>query len=267
MRNLLAQLAIGFAALMVGCTASAQAKPDEPQAPRETPAESAEPVSPEALALLNKIEAASAKLDTLKARVRYSRLQALTGDEQIRFGDFYYQAKDDDAPTRFAVLFDRLVVDDKARPMQTWYIFDGNWLLERNHEDKQATRREVVPEGGERDGVLSLGDGRLPIPLRLEAEKVLKAYQVALLADEETADHTLHHLRLTPREAEKDDPLELWFDSETLLLYRVLTKVDGDTVELILPTPQPNPQIKPAIFKTALPDPDDGWQVQEVPLK
>ena len=263
MRYGLPQLAMILLSLLVGCSTHAQAKPAEPEKP-EKPAK----VSPEALELLNKIEAASAKLKTLKARIRYSRTQSLTGDEQVRFGDFYYQAKQGNESTQFAVLFDRLLVNENknARKMQTWYIFDGNWLLERDHEDKQATRREMVPKGAERDSELSLGDGRLPIPLRLKAQQVLKSYHVTL-PKREDADPKLYHLRLTPRKAGDDDqPLDLWFNKESLLLYSVETEVDGDVVKLNLPTPKPNHAIKAEVFNTALPDPKDGWQVQEVPL-
>ena len=82
-------------------------------------------------------------------------LGGLLGDQQVRYGDFYYAARTDDSPNRFAILFDRMVVDGRARPMQTWFIFDGNWLLERDHEDKTAVRRELVAEG---QGSLAGGD-------------------------------------------------------------------------------------------------------------
>jgi len=259
MTKALVHLALVLMATLASGAARAQALPEQDSPP---------PPSPEAVALLNEIEAASAKLDTLKARVRYTRVQGLTGDIQKRFGDFYYHAPTEKQPTRFAVLFDRLVVDEKARPMQTWYIFDGNWLLERDHDDMQATRRELVPDGAERDGELSLGDGRLPIPLRLKADAILKRYHVTRLPEEESEKRLCYPMRLVPKDAGEDDaPLMLWFDYDTLLLYKLVTEQDGDTIELVLPTPKANAEIKDAVFDTTLPDPDDGWQVQEVPIE
>jgi hypothetical protein len=254
-------------AMLGACSASAQPAGEA----AETPAaqEPAEPkVDEDVRELLDRIEAASAKLNTLKTRVRYTRLQGLTGDEQRRFGDFYYVAGDEDKPTRFAVLFDRLVIDERARPMETWYVFDGNWLLERDHEDKTAVRRELVPKGAERSDMLSMGEGQLPIPLKLKADQVLKQYKVEKLKDVPFGDQTLHHLKLTPRKGGKDvTPVELWFDSKTLLLQKIVTEEDGDEIEMLFPTPKLNPEIKDEVFETELPDKKDGWQVQEVPIE
>ena len=241
--------------------------PELPQADKKKP--EAQPEADQAVfELLKKIEAASAKLTTLKTRVRYTRLQGLTGDEQRRFGDFYYIAGDDKTPTRFAVMFDRLVIDERARPMKTWFIFDGNWLLERDHDDKTAVRRELVPKGAPPSDTLNMGRGQLPIPLKLKADEVLKQYKVQKLKDVLFGDQTLHHLKLTPRKGDKDAaPLELWFDSKTLLLQKIVTEEDGDEIEMLFPTPKINPKIDDDVFDTALPKKEDGWQNQEVPIE
>lgn len=260
--------------LLTGCATGAEVDPAvamqiaDPDA-QLPPAAAPQQADPAVVALLEKIEAASSKIETLKARVRYTRLQGATGDEQRRFGDLYYTAASDDAPTLFAVLFDRLVVDNRARPMETWFIFDGNWLLERDHKDKSAVRRELVPKGAERSDVLSLGDGQMPIPLRLKAEEVLKTYRVTRLKDEPFGEtQILVHLKLSPKQANADvDPLELWFDKETLALHKVVTTEDGDDIEMLLTLSEPNAQIEAAVFKTTLPSKQKGWQVQEVPIK
>ncbi|MBX2851424.1 MAG: outer membrane lipoprotein carrier protein LolA [Phycisphaeraceae bacterium] len=257
------------ATTMLGaCSAAGQ--PAEEAGP-EPPAvaEQDEPKADEEVrALLDRIEAASAKLNTLKTRVRYTRLQGLTGDEQRRFGDFYYVAGDKDKATRFAVLFDRLVIDERARPMKTWYIFDGNWLLERDHEDKTAVRRELVTKGAERSDMLNMGEGQLPIPLKLKADAVLKQYKVKKLKDVPFGDQTLHHLTLTPRKGGPGvTPVQLWFDSKTLLLQKIVTEEDGDEIEMLFPTPKLNPEIDSGVFDTKLPSKEDGWQVQEVPIE
>lgn len=270
-------------ALLVGC-ASAQAQPadgtttpdtqvdyqagEQPAKP-EADVKADAKADPEAVKLLERIEAASSDIRTLTARVRYTRTQSLTGDMQQRFGDFYYAASDEKTPTRFAMLFDRVLVDGKARPMETWYVFDGHWLLERDHADKSATRRELVPKGAERSDVLSMGDGKMPIPLRLKADEVLKTYNVVRLEDEPfDKDRVLIHLRLTPKQAGKDaSPLELWFDKETLDMRKVVTMEDDDEIEMLFPRSEANAEIKKGTFDTALPDKSDGWQVQEVPIE
>lgn len=269
LKHLLFAAAAGLATL-TACATSAQLKPpsdDQPDkpAPDEQPETDARTVE-----LLEQIEKAAAGMKTLKSRVKYTRTQGLTGDLQERYGDFYYAAQTEQEPTRFAVLFDRVVLYEakkKARPMETWYIFDGNWLLERDHDTKQAVRRELVPEGAERPDELNLGDGSLPIPMKLEAEKVLKRYHVARNPDvvsDHDEDLELIHLTLTPRRG--DGNLDLWFDAKTLQLHKLVTTEDADEIELIFALPKPNEPIKDAVFDTGLPSEDDGWDVQEVPI-
>lgn len=274
LHNLIFTLAGGLG-LLTACQIAPEPAPDDDtaeQAPDGQPGEAKpEPADPKVVELLEKIEAVSSEMNTLKARVRYTRLQTLTGDQQRRFGDFYYATSTEDKPTRFAVLFDRLVVDGKARPMQTWYVFDGNWLLERDHEDKTATRREMVPKGSEKTDTLTLGDGQMPIPLRIKADEVLKSYNVTRLKDEPFGeDQILIHLRLSPRQAKQEAaPLDLWFDKKTLTLQKVVTTEDADEIEMVFPASryEPNAEIEPGTFDTKLPDPQKGWQVQEVPIK
>ena len=267
--NNLLSLAAVTTLILTACTAIAQeeAKPTpDAQAPAKKQAEPQ--ADAKVVELLKKIEASSAKLDTLTTRVRYTRLQGLTGDEQRRFGDFYYAAGSEKSPTRFAVMFDRLIIDERARPMKAWFIFDGNWMLERDHDDKTAVRRELVPKGAERPDVLNMGDKQMSIPLKLKANTVLSQYKVQQLEDTPLGEQTLHHLKLTPRKGgDKAEPMDLWFDSKTLLLQKVLTEEDGDEIELLFPTPKINPDIATEVFDTKLPDKEDGWQVQEVPIE
>ncbi|MEM9414130.1 MAG: outer membrane lipoprotein carrier protein LolA [Planctomycetota bacterium] len=224
-------------------------------------------------ALLDRIEQAAAEMRTLRCRVRYTRVQGLLGDEQRRFGDLFYAAATDDTPTRFAVHLDGLVLDDRMRPIDQWFIYDSRYLLERNHDDQTATRREMRPADAEPEDTLALDSGTIPIPLRLKKDDVLAQYDAVQRDDETVGDWTLHHLELTPKQdaaQDEDDPavLHLWFDSETLLLTKVVTVEGNDQIELLFAPSemQPNAEIAPGTFDTDLPDEADGWDVQDVPL-
>jgi len=279
-------LMVAFGFGLSACAAAQEALPADtsPEAP-DVPAVELEPTEPspaaetdpEVVALLQEIEAAAAELKTLRARVRYSVDQGLLGDQQRRFGDFYYAVETDDKPTRFAIHFDRLIVDDKARPIDRRYAFDGYWLLEENHDDKNATRYELVPPGRAQNDVLMLGGNEVPIPIRMKADRILQDYQVTRLADTKLGDQTLLHLRLTPRTngPKTREPIDLWFDQQTKLLSKVTyldnqgteDESDDDTIELLLSLIRPNFEIIPDLFDTALPPASDDWQVQEVPLE
>ncbi|MFI4860372.1 MAG: outer membrane lipoprotein carrier protein LolA [Phycisphaerales bacterium JB063] len=227
-----------------------------------------------AAALLERIEQAAAEMQTLRCRVRYTRVQGLLGDEQRRFGDLFYAAANDDEPTRFAIHLDGLVLDDRMRTIDQWFIYDSRFLLERNHDDQTATRREIRSADAENEETLALDSGTIPIPLRLKKDDVLAQYDAVQRGDETVGDWTLHHLELTPKQDAAqggDDPavLHLWFDSETLLLTKVVTVEGNDQIELLFAPSemQPNAEIAPGTFDTTLPDEADGWDVQDVPLE
>lgn len=283
------RLLSAIAALGLGLTACATAQ-EAPPAPAEqqppvvepapAPADPAAETDPAVVELLEQIEAAAAELKTLRGRVRYTVLQGLLGDQQRRFGDLYYAVADDEMPTRFAIHFDRLIVDDKARPIDRRYAFDGYWLLEENHDDKNATRRELVPPGQAQDDVLQMGGNQVKIPIRLKADAILADYNVARLPDTQLGEQTLVHLRLVPRQdaeggAAAEEPMDVWFDQQSKLLTKVVyldnqgteEEADDDTIELLLSLVRPNFEIAPEVFDTALPPASDDWQVQEIPLE
>ena len=224
--------------------------------------------------LLAAIEAAAEDLTTLRCRLRYTRIQGLLADEQQRFGTFYYAASNDEQSAQFAVHLDRLVMDDRLRPIDQWLVYDGRWLLERNAIDMTATRREVRSESdaAEPSDTLALDDQSIPIPLRLKKDEVLRDYDAQRLDDQPMGDWILYHLRLTPKlngePNQNRTPLDLWFDSETLLLTKVVTTEGEDEIELVFAPSamEPNAEIPPETFRTALPDAADGWEVQDIPL-
>src|SRR5262245_27236656 len=79
----------------------------EEPAPTTQPAVEAK-IDPAVDALLDRIEAKSKDLRTFKADLRYDRNQILVSDKQRRFGSIVYVVG---PPAKFAVHFDRLVVD------------------------------------------------------------------------------------------------------------------------------------------------------------
>ena len=66
---------------------------------------------PNADAFMDQIEQHSKQIKTLKAKLRYDRIQGLLGDEQRRFGRLSYAAG---PPARFAIHFDKRVTDGES---------------------------------------------------------------------------------------------------------------------------------------------------------
>ena len=231
-------------------------------------------------AWLARLEADAQRLGTLEARVRVTSVQALLDDKTIRFGDLAYAAgldagggNDEARPARFAVRFDRILLDGQLQEADQAYVFDGRWLLERNSREKTATRRELA--AADAAGLMQ-GEGPFPIPLNLNKQRVMERFSVELMPPAEDdpptegeADAGTVHLRLTPRETVEVDAerVDLWFDRATGQPRRAASlQEDGDATIIDLFEREADAAIDAAAFDTTLPA-GDGWDTQTVPLQ
>jgi len=236
-------------------------------------------------ALLARLETAREKIDTLRASLTYRRQFAIAGDTQIRVGDLYFDndTTDADGRTRFAVRFDTLVVGDRLERRDQLFVFDGEWLVEKESNDRRFAKRQVAPPGSTFDP-LRIGEGPFPIPLGQKPEDIVERYTAELRPPTEGldpedglhiyAEQGLVQLRLTPRPeyAETDDftEIRLWYDarSEALLpkLARTETAV-GDVSLVVVNDPRLNATLPEEVFDTSSPPRSEGWNVTVSPYR
>jgi len=255
-------LSLALLPLLVSCAAA--------QPPATQPATQTAP-NP-AHQWLERIEHRAAQIDNLQANVRYDRVQGLLGDRQIRFGEVFYDAG---PPRRFAVRFERIVMNGRMRERKRWYVYDGRWLAELQFDQapKVFIRRELVPAGERGQQMLELGEGPFPLPLDLEKDKVLARFKVDVLPAQKDAPDSMQakealantvHLRLVPRPKAdvKQRRIDVWYDRETRLPVVVRGEEKGeDRWTVRLTHTRTDVDIPEKIFDTTAPD-EPGWQVQ-----
>lgn len=293
-------LAAGLAASSpaTATTPAGDAQPTEPgvRAWPVTPQPGAQPGIPAEINtaddLLLALERTGEDLRTLQAGIRYTKVFALAGDEQIRTGKLYY--RDEGAPgivepgqpgpagRAFAVHFETLQLGrgEGARldREERSYIFDGEWLVEKMPEARQMIKRQVVPPG-QRFDPLRVGEGPFPIPIGQKRSEILERFEAELVdaADElELIDPTgalaarvartpAYQVRLTPRSAYADElklaEIRLWYRADTLLPFLAWTLTsaeDESIVELI--GVKTNEFLPAGVMDTR--SPDRGWDVE-----
>ncbi len=254
---------------LLGCGSPAQAA-DQPTPPPTAATQTATqtqtaPATPQVEKLLDDIEAAAAQLKTLKANLRYDRVQGLLGDEQRRFGEFRYEAG---PPAKFDARFDRLLVDGAARKIDLRYTFDGVWLAERDSQDKTFTRRQMV-DADEQGQPMKLGESPFVMPLDAKKADILARFAVELVEPSPEDPENSLHLTLTPLPGVRMDQtrIDLWYDRDSLLPRRVATLDDSQNTSIIdLMKVQTNRDLPDKSFDTAAPR-GGGWDVQVVPLE
>ena len=234
---------------------------------------------------LSRLESLAADITTLESVVRMTSRVDLLDEVTVRFGRLHYAADDPPQPVRFAVRFDKLRVDDVIEPIDQAYVFDGRWLLDLDAQDRQATRRELVPADG--DAAEVMAQGPFPLPLNLQRDRVLQRFEVTLAppadgdpepyrpvegpdagtAPPQAAEPAVLHLVLTPRPGIDFDGqrLDLWFDTATALPLRSVTlQEDGDTTQIDFFRLTPHADLPDGVFDTAFPEGD--WERQTLTI-
>lgn len=257
-----------LAAVLCGCAASAEPAPGltEPAPGLTETAAAADTASPtDAQGWLHRLERLARDRQGLDARLRYTTVQGLLNDEQVRYGRLRVShtgetevAPGSEAADRFRIDLDGEAVDGTLRKLQRRLVWDGQRLLDADALRREASVRLISGED-------ELAE-TLPIPMRVDAEDLLRRYEVTLLPVDET-DTTLAgpavRLRLTQLDDPAADPLEVWFHAETGLPLRGRSgRPGGDTRSVDLVNPQAVDGFDESLFKTDPPR-GNGWRVQE----
>ncbi len=226
----------------------------------------ADATSPAASDWLDRIQQKSSQIKSLQADLRYDRNQGLVGDKQRRFGSLVFQAG---PPKKYAIHFDRLLVDGRLDKQDRWYIFDGQWLVERLDAEKQFIKRQIVAPGAPADKAdpLDLGEGPFALPITAKKDRILQRFSVAVIDAEKDDPVNSVHLKLTPRENFKSDytQIDMWYDRESLLPVRVRTLDESENETVILMTkPRVNEPVDDKVFDTGEPK-GDGWRIDTTP--
>jgi outer membrane lipoprotein-sorting protein len=229
---------------------------------------------PQVVEWLDRLEARGKEISTLQANVEYVKEDELLGDQQVRTGRVLYESGQG-RQTRFAVLFKELLVDEKVVKQQQEFLFDGAWLVEKDHKHKRFVKRQVVAPGKQAPvDPLSI-DGPFPLPLGQKRQSVLERFNVTLAEDPAEELPNTVHLQLTPRadappqpDHRKFDRIDLWFDKTTLLPAKVQTR-DGPSLTTVLLDGIKVNQTDPAELSSILnmTPPGDGWKIEIKPLE
>lgn len=223
--------------------------------------------------LLDQIEAKANTIKTYKAAIRFDQIQGLLGDEQTRFGTLYYVTK---PQLKFAVDFQRVVIDKKLKEQNRQWIYDGTWLVERIEDKKQFFKRQVHTSNKHDDqsseDLMSLEKSPFPIPLQAKKAQILKRFKVSIVAvksEEDPKNIAFYHLKLIPKldRGINFTQIDLWYDQATMLPIKCHTINDDSDDEQIFSLFKTvlNEKIDPKHLSTAIPT-ERGWQVEITPL-
>ena len=234
--------------------------------------------------LLEAIERAEQGLNRLNVSIVYDKEFALAGDFQRRTGELFFV--NEDAARSFAIRFDTLRLGDVIHDDVQLYVFDGEWLVEKQPGKKLFTKRQVVPPGEEFDP-LKIGEGPLPIPIGQKRADIERTFEVSVPPVEESLDEDtdamrivrapnaeITQLRLLPRantrESRDFEEIRVWYRTRGELVLPTIARTvnhQGDVSLVLLIGHKVNSDaaIPEGVFSTEAPA--RGWDVQVLPYR
>ncbi len=238
--------------------------------------------------LLVSLEDADKGMTSLTAQIVYNKILATVGDKQTRSGRLYFQNAGVQG-RRFAIEFDTFVRGDGTVDNDPClYVFDGQWLLDKNSREKRFSKKQVVPPGQNFDP-LKIGEGPFPIPIGQKREDILSRYNAELLPASDGLDPKdpaqkrliefvtrtkSVQLRLVPRPDRPDQDrfkeIRLWYapekDGGRLLPCMARTIAvgtepgeNGNESIVRLIDVKLNGAIPPGVLDTSTPPAAEGW--------
>ncbi len=202
-------------------------KPGEvPVKPGPAPAAVLSSGDPKVDEILDKLEVKGQAIKGLACELTYKYVTVFpVEDAQIKQGELLF-ARAEPNP-RFLIHFTKLIADGVIVEHGEYFLFDGEWLTERNDRGKTVTKRQIVRKG-KRVNPFRLGKGPFPLPFGQKREEILRTFTVTLEApaagDPENADH-LHCVPLPRTElATKYSRVEMYVDKKIELPVRIVTE-------------------------------------------
>lgn len=239
--------------------------------------------------LLTALETADRSLRTLKSSItHYKRESELVGNRVQQWNGKLAMKVDppaagSDIPRRLVQIdFADLIVDGTRRDDPKTFIFDGQWLLEKQPTEKQAFKRQVCPPDKIIDP-LALGEGQFPIPIGQKKDRINQRFDASLVPPEQDfpqppAANTgsnqpvpppawvkdSYQLKLVPKptaEAFRNyREIRVWYRKGDLLPRMARTvNIDDSTDEVLLSTVEVNKPLPEGLFDLKIPD---GWNAE-----
>ncbi|MCL4222350.1 MAG: hypothetical protein KJZ65_13375 [Phycisphaerales bacterium] len=248
--------------------------------------------------LLAALERADRDIRAFSSQIRYTRLFEIENDIQTRIGRLYFRtdppsdaASEKPTPRRrwVAVRFDQFIAGQRSDRQEKLWVFDGQWLVEKDPVEKQFIKRRMVRPGQVFDP-LRVGEGPFFVPVGQRREDMELYFTAALRPASEGLEDVydpqrdqvlktlaakldgLIQLELTPRpnmkQVEDFALIRIWYDPGTLL-PRASFAVDQlgnvDVFELFaIDVNEGKAPLPEGVFSVDPPLPGEGYHVEIV---
>ena len=219
-----------------GRTKSSPASGEPPTHGTESTQKKPSSGNPTVDAILDRLEAKGKAIKGLGSKLVYTYVTVeLVEDKQVKEGTLLFARGEPNA--KFLIHFDKMTAGGVVNRRGEYFLFDGQWLTERNDRSKTIIRRQIA-RVGERKDPFELGKGPFPLPFGQKRKDILEQFTVSL--EEFELGDPLHsvHLHCVPRPntelEQKYSRVEIYVDRRLDMPIRIVTErlVDGNRIEV-----------------------------------
>lgn len=181
-------------------------------------------------AILDRLEVKGRAIEGLRCKLIYKYVTVEpVEDETVKEGVLLFARGKPNA--RFLIQFNKMIADGVVSRHGELFLFDGQWLTERNDKAKTVTRRQIARKG-EHMNPFELGKGPFPLPFGQKREEILRQFDVSLKKFELGDPLRTRHLHCIPRPssalAERYRRVEIYVDQRLDLPIRIVCERVSD---------------------------------------
>src|SRR5262249_30254951 len=96
------------------------------------------------------------------------------------------------------IRFDQRIEGGIVKEDKTWFMFDGEWLIEKSDKTHQVKKKQLVPAGQKID-VFKLGKGPFPMPFGQSRQDMLVHFTITRAPAAKDDPPNTDHLVATPK--------------------------------------------------------------------
>lgn len=219
-------------------------------------------------AILDRLEAKGKAIKGLQCELIYTYVMVeVVEDRQIKEGTLLFARGEPNS--KFLVRFTRKIAGGIVNREEEHYLFDGEWLVERNDRSKNIIKRQIARKG-ERVDPFKLGEGPFPLPFGQKREEILKYFDVTLKPFELGDPLGTKHLHCVPRPntqmARKYRRVEIYVNSKLDLPVRIVSErlSDNNRIEVDFKKIDTNAAPAHSRFRMEIPE---GFDITEEPIQ
>ena len=187
-------------------------------------------------AILDRLEVKGQTIKGLACQLTYRYVVVEpVEDAQVKEGQLLFARAEPNS--KFLIHFTKITADGITAERGEYFLFDGEWLTERNDKAKTIIKRQIV-RSGERIDPFKVGQGPFPLPFGQKRVDILQNFKVTLkpfeLGDPRNTQH-LHCIPLPDTElASRYIGVEIYVDKTVELPVRIVTerRSDGNRIEV-----------------------------------